>query len=71
MKIISLRHAKKPKHGVVVYAKVQSRSKDGIAHTVTGARHGGDIRYRCGCDDNLFRPRLACDHIVAVKARVK
>lgn len=69
MKIISLRHAKNPKHGVVLYAKVLSRSKEGTAHTVTGIRHGDDVRYRCGCDDNLFRPRVSCDHIIAVKKR--
>jgi hypothetical protein len=67
MKIISLRHSKDPKSGVVVYARVQSRSKPRVAHIITGTKRGDGIVWRCSCEHKMFHARQKCDHIIRVE----
>jgi hypothetical protein len=71
-RIITLRRAKHPRHGVIIYANVQSRSRGTrVIHTVTAVKRGDKIRWRCSCEIASFHPRVACDHAEAVKARAK
>lgn len=68
-RIISLRHSKDPRSGVVLYAKVQSRTSPSTQHIVTGSRRGDGLIFRCSCESRMFRPRTKCDHIKAVQER--
>ena len=67
MKIISLRHSKDQTKGVLIYARVQSRSKPEVQHNVTGTKRGDGIVWRCTCEHKLFQPRQKCDHIKKVE----
>jgi hypothetical protein len=69
MKIISLRHVKEPRAGVVVYARVASRTRKHVVHTVTGHKRGDGITWRCTCEEKAFHPRTRCDHAIAVEKR--
>jgi hypothetical protein len=67
MKIISLRHVKEPKKGIMVYAVVASRSVKGKTHIVTGQKRGDGMTWRCTCEDKAFNPRKKCDHAIRVE----
>ena len=71
-RILSLKKAKNPRHGVAYYATVQSRSRGTrVNHVVTVAKHGRRLRSHCSCEIASFNPRTACDHAVAVVNRIK
>jgi hypothetical protein len=60
-RVLSLKFAKHARHGVALYSNVQSRSRGTrIIHTVTGAKRGRKLRFRCSCESASFRPRTAC-----------
>ncbi len=67
MRIISLRHSPGSKTGVVVHARVQSRSSASTQHIVTGSKRGVGLVWRCTCAHKAFHPRVKCDHILAVE----
>lgn len=70
-RILSLKRAKAPRHGVLIYGNVQSRSRGTrIIHTVTGAKRGRKTIFRCSCEAASFNPRTPCLHVVAVKSRL-
>jgi hypothetical protein len=46
-RILTLRRAKKPRHGILIYFNLQSRSRGTrVIHTVTGAKRGRSMRFR-------------------------
>jgi hypothetical protein len=68
-RIISFRRAKCPRHGVTVYAYVQSKSRPSVNHVVTGIKSGKALRWSCSCEIRSFNPRRPCAHIVTVRRR--
>jgi len=68
-RVLSLKIALKPRHGIVVYATVQSRSRR-LVHTVTATMHGRVLRYHCSCEAKSFNPRAVDAHIAAVQAKL-
>ena len=69
-RVVSLHIAKKPRHGVVVYAGVQSRSRPLHVHIVTGTTHGQKMRFHCSCEHKSFNPRAVDPHIAAVHKKL-
>ena len=70
-RVLSLKVAKAPRHGVVIYANVQSRSRGTrIIHTVTAAKRLRKKIFRCSCESASFNPRKACIHILAVRVKL-
>ena len=70
-RILSLKKAKAPRHGILIYSNLQSRSRGTrVIHTVTGAKRGRKLRFRCSCEHASFSPRIFCAHISAVKAKL-
>jgi len=68
-KIITIRKAKNPRHGVDIYARVASRSREGVEHVVTIAVARTRTRCHCGCEAAGFNSRKRCDHIKVVRER--
>lgn len=67
-RVISLKHAKKPRNGVTLYANVQSRSRGTrVIHTVIRKNR----RMLCSCESFGFGPGKTCIHIQAVRRRLK
>jgi hypothetical protein len=69
MKIISYTKSADPTKGIVIYAKVQSRTRKAVQHTVTASRRGKSLTWRCTCEDKIFNPRVKCAHIQKVEDR--
>jgi hypothetical protein len=70
MKVLSFRTTVHPKHGIVAYGTVQSRTDKRKRHVVTARKHGERLRFACSCDDFLFR-RHMCDHIIAIANKAR
>jgi hypothetical protein len=71
-RILSLRRAKNPRHGILIYSNLQSRSRGTrVIHTVTGAKRGRKIRFHCSCEIASFHPQVPCIHVLAVQARLR
>jgi hypothetical protein len=71
-RILSLRRAKNPRHGILIYSNVQSRSRGTrVIHTVTGAKRGRKKLFHCSCESASFNPRVSCIHILAVQRRLR
>lgn len=71
MRILSMKRAKAPRHGVRVYAVVQSESRPTrVNHVVTGMRVQRKLRFRCSCEAASFNPRGRCNHAKAVARRL-
>ncbi len=71
-RVLSFRRAKTPRHGVAYYGNVQSRSRSTrVIHTVTAARRGRNLRFRCSCEAASFHPREKCIHVKAVVRRMR
>ena len=68
-RVLSLKIAKKPRHGILVYATVQSRSRR-LVHTVTATSHGRSLRFHCSCEHKSFNPRAVDAHIAAVSVKL-
>lgn len=70
-RVLSLKVAKAPRHGVLIYANVQSRSRGTrIIHVVTGAKRSHKKMFRCSCEAASFNPRKLCIHVLAVLAKI-
>lgn len=71
-RILSLKRAKQPRHGIVAYANVQSRSRSTrVIHVVTAAKRGRRLRFRCSCEIASFHPQVPCAHIRSVAGRLR
>ncbi len=70
-RVLSLRFAKRPRHGVVLYSNVQSRSRGTrIIHVVTAAKRVRKMRFRCSCEIASFNPRKQCIHVESVRFKM-
>lgn len=70
-RVLSLRKAVKPRHGILYYSTVQSRSRSTrVNHVVTGAKIGRSVRFRCSCESASFHPQEKCIHVRAVVRRM-
>lgn len=69
MKIISYTKSKDPTKGIAIYARVQSRTRKNVQHTVTAQKRGSGLTWRCTCEDKAFNPRTKCAHIEKVEAK--
>ena len=70
-KVTSVQKTNRPQGGIIVYAKVQSRSNPGHEHDVTCQKVGDRKTWRCTCPGKAaFHPRRECDHIKEVKQAV-
>lgn len=71
-RVLSIKRAKKPIHGVVLYSNVQSRSRGTrVIHTVTAAKYGRKLRFRCSCEAASFNPKQKCIHVQSVVAKIR
>jgi hypothetical protein len=71
-RVLSLRHAKNPRHGVVLYGNVLSRSRSTrVVHTVTAAKRGRQFRFRCSCEAASFHPQEKCIHVRSVVRKLR
>lgn len=71
-RILSLKKSKNPRHGIVLYSTVLSRSRGTrVVHVVTAAKRANKIRFRCSCEAASFSPRTRCIHVAAVAKRIK
>jgi hypothetical protein len=69
-RILSFRRAENPRHGILLYTTVQSRSRSTrVNHVVTMAKRGDRELFRCSCESASFRPRTKCIHVQAVQRR--
>lgn len=66
-RVLSLRHAKNPVNGIVIWALVASKSRPTkLTHTVTAEKVGRGLVWRCLCERGGFAPREVCLHRKAV-----
>jgi hypothetical protein len=69
--VISIKRAKKPRHGIELFADVRSRSRSTrLVHNVVASKRGDLLRFNCSCESRLFRPRTKCIHIQSVTAKL-
>lgn len=71
-RVLSLRFAKHPRHGIALYSNVLSRSRGTrVVHLVTGTKIGRrKYRTHCSCEAKSFNPRAVCIHQQAVNRAV-
>jgi len=71
-RVLSFRKAKNPRHGILYYGNVQSRSRGTrVIHVVTLAKQGRKLRSRCSCEAASFVPRKKCIHVQAVQRQMR
>jgi len=68
-RVLSLKIAKKPRHGILIYATIASRSRR-LVHTVTATSHGRNLRFHCSCESKSFNPRAVDAHVTAVQKKL-
>lgn len=70
METITIKKSENRSLPVKLYAKVPSRSRHGVNHTVTFIRSKGMERWTCSCEDQVITQtpkRRHCFHIKAVR----
>jgi predicted nucleic acid-binding Zn finger protein len=68
MKIISLKHAVKPRNGVTSYAVIQSRTRGTrLNHSVVRVGR----KFDCSCEDSILNQNKDCDHIKTLKVALR
>jgi len=68
--VTSFTKTNRPQGGIVIYAKVRSRSNPSHEHDVTCQKVGDRKTWRCTCPGKAaFHPRRECSHIAEVKER--
>jgi len=71
-RIISFHKAANPRHGVLYYSTVLSRSRSTrVNHVVNAAKRGRRLRFRCSCESASFRPHTSCIRMLAVQRRMR
>lgn len=72
-RILSLRRAEAPRHGVVLYGVAQSVSRpQKVNHTITARKRGRKLSFSCTCETFTFRrPKNGCRHIRAFKLKLR
>lgn len=71
-RVLSCRIAKHPRHNVVVYANIQSRSRGTrIIHTATAVKRGRNLRWFCSCEAKSFNPLQKCIHVKATILKLR
>ncbi len=70
-RVLSIKFAERPRHGIDLYSNVQSRSRGTrIIHLVTGTKIHRSYRLHCSCEAKSFNPHAVCIHVEAVRFKL-